>query len=115
VCPLGAPAVLGHESTRAEATAGPERQSSCKVSANARTNLRGRSLEAYYQETGRAGRDGLDSEALLYYTEHDISTHRYMIHKGHEDGFISEARVQVCCRAEGCKAHTRVGVPRTLS
>lgn len=39
----------------------------------------------------------MDSEALLYFSEQDISSHRYMIHKGHEDGFISEARVQVCC------------------
>jgi hypothetical protein len=69
------------------------------------TKLHGRSLEAYYQETGRAGRDGVDSEALLYFSEQDISSHRYMIHKGHEDGFISEARVQVCGGAERRRKH----------
>jgi len=70
-----------------------------------------KSLEAYYQETGRAGRDGLDSEALLYYADQDVSTHRFMIHKGREDGYISEERAQTMlnsleavshfCRGEG--------------
>ena len=30
-------------------------------------------MEEYYQEAGLAGRDGLPSEAIVYYNCHDIS------------------------------------------
>jgi len=40
------------------------------------------SLEAWYQETGRAGRDGQNADTLTFYNAGDISKRRRMIHKG---------------------------------
>ena len=40
------------------------------------------SIEAYYQETGRAGRDGLPSEAFMTYGMTDVVQRRRMIEEG---------------------------------
>ncbi|HWA19514.1 MAG TPA: DNA helicase RecQ [Devosia sp.] len=74
------------------------------------------SIEAYYQETGRAGRDGLPSEALLLYGMTDVVQRRRMIDEGDAPGAIKRieqgklnALLAICesteCRRKGILAH----------
>lgn len=44
-----------------------------------------RHLEGYYQETGRAGRDGLAAEAFLLFGMQDVATARYHLDQGNND------------------------------
>eukprot|EP00980_Cylindrotheca_fusiformis_P010831 scaffold2447_cov110-Cylindrotheca_fusiformis.AAC.13 len=43
-----------------------------------------KSLEAFAQESGRAGRDGLPCHSILYYNPEDYSKYQFLLHKQYE-------------------------------
>ena len=55
-----------------------------------------KSLEAYYQEAGRAGRDGERADCILLFSPGDVSTARYLIENSNDNpDLTAQERLQV--------------------
>lgn len=73
-----------------------------------------RTIESYYQETGRAGRDGLAAEALLLFGYGDIAISRSLIELG---GNAEQNRIELhklnamvgCAEALSCRRRVLLG------
>lgn len=65
-----------------------------------------KNMEGYYQEAGRAGRDGEAAECILLFSTQDIMTNRYLIERGSESGRTIEYdklnKMVDYCNTGGC-------------
>ena len=62
-----------------------------------------KTLEGYYQETGRAGRDGLPSDCVLFYSHDDVPTLERFINEIEDDAIRRHMHQKLAQVIEFCK------------
>ena len=72
-----------------------------------------KSIEAYYQEAGRAGRDGSDADCILLYNTGDVRTAQFLIQNGSENEEMDPVQLELVRQQDMKRLDAMVGYCKT--
>ena len=74
-----------------------------------------KSIEAYYQEAGRAGRDGAEADCILLFSPGDVQTARFLINNGSDNEEMNPEQREEVRRQDLDRLNAMIGYCKTKS